>query len=153
MESCLSNLPEKHFSRMVHVKPLVFGGVMLLAERELIFFTEVYMMLHSGLLIKIVVITHRCSKLLWSSAYTESRTFLLLTMLYQKGGRSKQQGAHKELGGYRTKTADQNWPKGCPVPYSATLSNKSWGKEGAMAFVLPINHCMWWVEQMPADEK
>lgn len=61
MESCLSNLPEKHFSRMVHVKPLVFGGVMLLAERELIFFTEVYMMLHSGLLIKIGVITHQCS--------------------------------------------------------------------------------------------
>lgn len=59
MESCLSNLPEKHFSRMVHVKPLVFGGVMLLAE--IIFFTEVYMMLHSGLLIKIGVITHQRS--------------------------------------------------------------------------------------------
>lgn len=59
MESCLSNLPEKHFSRMVHVKPLVFGGVMVLAE--IIFFTEVYMMLHSGLLIKIGVITHQCS--------------------------------------------------------------------------------------------
>lgn len=61
MESCLSNLPEKHFSRMVHVKPLVFGGVMLLAKIELIFFTEVYTMLHSGLLIKIGVITHQCS--------------------------------------------------------------------------------------------
>ena len=37
---------------------------------------------------------------------------------------------HKELGGGRTRTADPDWPKGCPIPHSVTMKNKTGGVAG-----------------------
>lgn len=37
---------------------------------------------------------------------------------------------HKEPGGDRTRTADPQGPKGCPIPEGVLLSNRSWGKGG-----------------------
>jgi len=55
--------------------------------------------------------------LLLSSAYTESRPFLLLTLPRQQVS----WGGHKKLGGDTAGTADPNWPKGYSIPYDITL--------------------------------
>lgn len=137
MESCLSNLPEKHFPRMVYVKPLVFGGVMLLAE--IIFFTWCLVLdfwLRSGDNKPVfLVVVEQCLNRV--KDFSTSHTALPARRLR----------AHKELEGDRTRTTNANWLKGCPLLYGVTLSNKSWDIEGMMAFVLPINHYMWWVEK------
>lgn len=137
MESCLSNLPEKHFPRMVYVKPLVFGGVMLLAE--IIFFTWSLVLdfwLRSGDNKPVfLVVVEQCLNRV--KDFSTSHTALPARRLR----------AHKELEGDRTRTTNANWLKGCPLLYGVTLSNKSWDIEGMMAFVLPINHYMWWVEK------
>jgi len=71
--------------------------------------------------------------LLLSSAYTESRPFLLLTP--PVGGL----GVHKKLGGDTSGTADPNWPKGYPTPYDVILSNNQLGKEEGRR-----DHSEWW---------
>ena len=43
-------------------------------------------------------------------------------------------GVHKWLGGDTGRTADPNWPKGCPVPYDIMHSNKPWGKKKGGTF-------------------
>lgn len=61
------------------------------------------------------------SYLLLSSAYIESKPFLLLT------SSTSRLGVHKKLGRDALGTAD---PKGYPLPFDIILSNKSWRKKG-----------------------
>ena len=57
--------------------------------------------------------------LLLNSAYTESRSFLLLTPPHPPASRL---GVQKELGGDTAGTADSNWPKGYFISYDVMLS-------------------------------
>lgn len=36
-------------------------------------------------------------------------------------------GGNKELGGDRTRTADLNWPRGCPTPYGVMWNYETGG--------------------------
>lgn len=79
-----------------------------------------------------------------NSAYTQPRTLLLLLL-------AERPRACKKLGDI-ARTAAPDWPKGCPIPYGITVSNRIGVKEeeggvggwdttlGMMAFVFPINH-------------
>lgn len=61
-------------------------------------------------------------QLLLSGAYAKSRSILLLRL-----PASKRLCVHKELGGDRTRTADPDWTKGCPIPYGVMLNHKTGG--------------------------
>lgn len=61
------------------------SSVVVLDRMKLIFFVKSCVMLCFGFLMKMVLIAHQCFCLLQSSAYTETRTFLLLLLTCQKG--------------------------------------------------------------------
>lgn len=84
--------------------------VLVLAEIEIIFLLA-SIVLCFGFRIRTIVITCWClvvSELCLhrAKAFSASHTALSVWRL----------GVHKEPGGYRNRTVDRKWPKGCPIP-------------------------------------
>lgn len=122
MESkCYTSIPLIYFK--TSLTPLI-PGVLVLAEIEVDFFTAACMVLRFRFVTKAVLLIQECFSNCWA-VLAQNQGHLCFSCCPHS------QQHDWRLGGRTAGPADHHWPKGCSIPHSIILSNKtegSWSK-------------------------
>jgi len=105
---------------------------------ELVFLTASHVVLSFAFAATAVLTTHQCFGFC-QAVLAQHQGCLSRPLLLPKANRV---GMGKRLGGDRDRTADPNRPKGYPIPYDVTLSNKSKEKGGGGTGHSKLNICL-----------